>query len=67
MNIEKYICSCCALLCETERTREDAQKEVDELFPGQKIENMARVCEECFIKIMKFNEPDEERYKKWIE
>lgn len=46
---------------------EDALQEADELFPGTPVEDLAQVCEDCFIKIMDFNEPGLKRYEKYLE
>lgn len=60
-----YVCECCKEKFETDRTEDEVENEYKELFPN--IPDRARTCEECFIKIMKFNEPNSTRYYKYVD
>lgn len=59
---DEYECSCCRGVFKKGWTDEEQQKEKDELFPDVALENCSIVCDDCFEKVMDFNNDD--RYKK---
>lgn len=65
-----FNCDCCGEETEIVQTNEAAISEAADLFPGMDINNKeeaGHVCEDCFIKIMEFNEPQLDRYLKYID
>jgi len=64
--MKKFFCSCCEKVYPCARTDEEVERERNVLFPD-KTEEMAMVCEPCFIKIMDYNEPGMNRYFDFIE
>ena len=67
MDLEEFTCEQCKQTFPKARTDELCNQEVAALFPGEKQEDMCLVCEDCFIKIMDFNEPGQKRYSLWID
>ncbi len=51
-----FICACCNETFPQEWTDEEALEEKKELFGDMPLEEMEKVCDECFYKLMKFNE-----------
>lgn len=59
MNNNEYKCDCCYQIFEKGWSDEEAEKEAKGLFPEEQPKDMALVCEDCFVKIMKYNKPKE--------
>lgn len=65
--IQIAICEACKMKFITDTPIHQAEKEFKELYPDVLLkENGVTVCEPCFIKIMKFNNQDPNKYGKYI-
>lgn len=60
-----FTCYDCKETFPKKRSDEEAIQEKDILFPGET--DMVISCEDCFIKIMEFNEPGQNRYKPFVD
>ncbi len=58
----EFTCDLCKKTFPKSRSDKEAREEQNLLFPGQKDEDMVMNCEDCFIKVMEFNEPGQKRY-----
>jgi DNA-directed RNA polymerase subunit RPC12/RpoP len=65
MNNNLFKCAQCKEEFPRKRTDEEARKEASFLFSQEPAEIM--VCENCFIKIMDYNEPGLKRYAPFID
>ena len=54
--IRKFTCACCKEEHLSAWTEEEAIQEKNELFGDMPLDEMAKVCTDCFDKIMKYNE-----------
>lgn len=59
-----YICANCKQVFVKGRSDEEAQMEAKNLFPDRDATEI--VCEDCFVRIMDYNEPGKKRYKDWV-
>jgi DNA-directed RNA polymerase subunit RPC12/RpoP len=60
-----FFCVTCDKSYPLETTDQELIEEKNFLFPNSEEEDLYMVCEDCFIKIMEFNEPDDERWRKF--
>lgn len=57
-----YTCNNCKKASESSWSEEEAILEKEKLFDDLQINKMDMVCDDCFKKIMDFNEPGLKRY-----
>lgn len=62
MNVSKFTCELCLKDLLTMTTEEERMAEKNRLFPDLDQTDAAIVCDECFIKLMDYNEPGQKRY-----
>ena len=65
MTERPYKCELCKGDFIATRSEEDQELEYKELFSDD--ERAGPLCEDCFIKVMDFNEPGKKRYEKYID
>ena len=51
----EFTCACCKETFPQEWTEEECLKEKQELFGDMPMNQMEKVCDDCFYKIMKHN------------
>lgn len=53
--MRKFTCDCCKNKFICERTEKETLEEKNRLFGDMPLSEMVRVCDDCFKKIMEFN------------
>lgn len=62
MSISRFLCAHCDQDLLTMTSEQELQAEKNKLFPNLDNNDAAIVCDDCFIKIMDYNEPGQKRY-----
>lgn len=53
--LKQFYCeSCDKVFAQTEKRKEELEKEIETVFPETPISELYRVCDVCYIEIMKY-------------